>query len=172
MITVRRALLALLTLLSVTALGGGALGNSLSGVAFSQGAGDSADFINSTINRVGLPGFGNVISSNGGYGIYISDTNTSNNVIQSNLIGTNPGGNSDLGNALAGIYFGNGTYDNQAGGTGTGEGNLIAFNALGIKADAGIRNAFRRNRMFSNDGMGIDLAPAGVTPNDAGDGDS
>lgn len=152
--------------------GGGALGNSLSGVAFSQGAGDSADFINSTINRVGLPGFGNVISSNGGYGIYISDTNTSNNVIQSNLIGTNPGGNSDLGNALAGIYFGNGTYDNQAGGTGAGEGNLIAFNALGIKADAGIRNAFRRNRMFSNDGMGIDLAPAGVTPNDAGDGDS
>ncbi len=152
--------------------GGARLANGASGVAFSGDAGDGVNFTNSFPNRIGIPGFPNVISGNNGFGIYVSGTNTSNNNIQSNLIGTNSGGNVDLGNAFDGIYFVGGTYDNLVGGTGANEGNLIAFNAKGIKADSGVRNAFRRNRVFSNDNIGIDLAPLGVTPNDAGDGDT
>ncbi len=151
--------------------GGGALGNSASGIALLSAAGSAVDFVSKTPNLIGKPGLGNIISSNN-YGIFIADNNTSKNWIQSNLIGTNVGGNSDLGNTLDGILVGGGTSDNRIGGTGTGEGNLIAFNRRGIFADGGERNAFRRNRLFSNDELGIDLAPVGVTANDAGDGDT
>ena len=151
--------------------GGAALGNGASGVALLSGAGDSADFISSGANRIGMPSLGNVISANN-FGVFIADANTSNNWVQANLIGTNTGGNTDLGNAADGVYFVAGTYDNIVGGTGTGEGNLIAFNRNGIRADSDVRNAFRRNRIFSNDLLGIDLAPTGVTTNDAGDADT
>ena len=149
---------------------GAALGNTASGVAFLNGAGSTNSF-NSGPNRVGMPGLPNVISANN-VGVFVGDPNTSLNLIQSNYIGTNIGGNTDLGNTLDGVRFVNGTFDNQVGGTGAGEGNLIAFNQNGIFANTGVRNSFKRNRMFSNDLLGIDLAPVGVTPNDAGDGDS
>lgn len=147
------------------------LGNSASGIALLNSAGSTADFINTGPNRIGMPGLGNVISANN-FGIFVADPNTSLNRIQANFIGTNIGGNTDVGNTSDGIYFVNGTFDNQVGGTGSGEGNLIAFNRNGIRADSGVRNFFKRNRMFSNDLLGIDLAPVGVTPNDTGDGDS
>lgn len=151
--------------------GGVALGNSASGIALLSGAGSAVDFVSKTPNLIGKPGLGNVISSNN-YGVFIADNNTSKNWIQSNSIGTNVGGNSDLGNTLDGILVGGGTLDNRIGGTGAGEGNLIAFNRRGIFADGGNGNSFRRNRLFSNDELGIDLAPVGVTPNDPGDGDT
>jgi hypothetical protein len=150
---------------------GAPLGNASSGIALLNDAGSTADFISTGPNYIGKPGLGNVISANN-FGIFIADPNTSKNRVQGNLIGTNIGGNTDLGNAADGIYFVNGTFDNQIGGTGTGEGNLIAFNRNGIRADSGLRNSFRRNRIFSNDLLGIDLAPVGVTPNDAGDPDA
>jgi hypothetical protein len=147
------------------------LGNTSSGIALLNGTGSTADSITTAPNYIGQAGLGNVISANN-YGIFIADPNTSLNRIQGNLIGTNVGGNTDLGNALDGIYFVNGTLVNTIGGTNAGEGNLIAVNRNGIRADSGIRNSFRRNRIFSNDLLGIDLAPVGVTQNDAGDGDS
>ena len=156
--------------IGTTESSGAPLGNTSSGIALLNDAGSTADFVTSFPNRIGQAGLGNVISANN-YGIFIADPNTSLNQIQGNLIGTNVGGNTDLGNALDGIYFVNGTYVNTIGGTNAGEGNLIAFNRNGIRADSGIRNSFRRNRIFSNDLLGIDLAPVGVTPNDAGDGD-
>ncbi|MBK9163426.1 MAG: hypothetical protein IPM21_05835 [Acidobacteria bacterium] len=153
------------------ASGGAALGNSASGVALLSAAGSAVDLVSKTPNLIGKPGFGNVISANN-FGVFIADNNTSKNWIQSNRIGTNNGGNADLGNSLDGVLVGGGTSDNRIGGTGANEGNLIAFNRRGIFADGGIRNSFRRNRIFSNDELGIDLAPVGVTPNDTGDGDS
>ncbi len=157
--------------IGTTESSGAPLGNSASGIALLNDAGSTADFISTGPNKIGMPGLGNVISANN-FGIFIADPNTSKNRVQGNLIGTNVGGNTDLGNISDGIYFVNGTFDNIIGGSGTGEGNLIAFNRNGIRADSGIRNQFRRNRVFSNDFMGIDLAPVGVTPNDIGDGDS
>ena len=158
--------------IGTTSSGSVALGNSASGIALSAGAGFAADFISQGPNRIGKPGQGNIISGNNHYGIYIANNNTSNNWIYSNSIGTNVGGNSDVGNGLDGIYLGSGSFDNRIGGTGASEGNLIAFNRRGIFAEGGIRNSFRRNRVFANDELGIDLAPVGVTPNDAGDGDT
>ncbi len=46
----------------------------------------------------------------------------------------------------------------------TGVGNTIAFNgSVGVRVDSGTGNAIVYNQIFSNAGLGIDLAPLGVT---------
>jgi hypothetical protein len=62
-----------------------------------------------------------------------------------------------------------------AGGTGDITGNVITQNVgAGIFFDTFSFGAMpiRANSIFGNGGLGIDLAPAGVTPNDPGDGDT
>jgi uncharacterized repeat protein (TIGR01451 family) len=59
------------------------------------------------------------------------------------------------------------------GGFGAPQGNRIAFNQQnGVRIVSGANNAILANRVFQNGQLGIDLGPAGVTPNDAGDADS
>jgi hypothetical protein len=108
-------------------------------------------------------------------------TALANNLIQGNLIGPDASGANPLGNAQGGIYLGCGSHDNLIGGTGAGQGNVIAFNGstgalvgAGIFADtnAGIGNAIRANRIFSNSGLGIALENGTPIPNDSGDGDT
>lgn len=58
-------------------------------------------------------------------------------------------------------------------GSGRIEANTIADNVLaGIAVATGTANRFTRNRIFRNGGLGIELAPLGVTPNDPGDADT
>jgi len=151
--------------------GGTAVGNSASGIALLSGAGSEVNFVSKTPNLIGKPGLGNVISANS-FGIFIADNNTSNNWVQANKIGTNLGGNSDIGNGADGVILGGGTFDNKIGGSGANEGNQISFNRAGINAEGGIRNRFQRNQLFGNDNLGIDLGTAGVTQNDTGDPDT
>lgn len=149
------------------------LGNDWSGVGLTDGAGLNVDFVTSSPNRVGMPGAPNVISGNA-WGVFIGYGNASKNIVQANFIGSNLGGNTDVGNANDGVYLGNTSFDNLIGGTTAAEANLIAFNNRnGIYQDDGLRNSFRRNRIFSNDLLGIDIVPAvGVNPNDPLDADT
>lgn len=149
------------------------LGNDWSGVGLTDGAGLNVDFVTSQPNRVGMPGAPNVISGNS-WGVFIGYGNASKNIVQANYIGSNLGGNTDVGNANEGVYLGNTSYDNLIGGSTASESNLIAFNNRnGIYQDDGARNSFRRNRIFSNDLLGIDIVPnAGVNSNDPLDADS
>ena len=114
---------------------------------------------------------GNVIAASTSQGI-ISEGG-SNEVIQGNFIGTDESATLDLGNGGGGMAIGGSNW--IIGGIAPGEGNVIAFNHLpyGGIANGGPDGArIRGNRMFGNTPLGIDLYPAGVTPNDAGDGDS
>jgi hypothetical protein len=149
------------------------LGNDWSGVGLTDGAGLNVDFVTSSPNRVGMPGAPNVISGNS-WGVFIGYGNASKNIVQANYIGSNLGGNTDVGNANEGVYLGNTSFDNLIGGSTAAEANLIAFNNRnGIYQDDGARNSFRRNRIFSNDLLGIDIVPsAGVNPNDPLDADT
>ncbi len=95
-------------------------------------------------------------------------------VIQGNFIGTDATATLDLGNRSDGIYVNSSGYA-TIGGTGPGEGNVIAHNGGDPQGTGGIdlngRATIRGNRIFDNRPLGIDLPLPyrGVTPNDPGD---
>ncbi|HKP11149.1 MAG TPA: BACON domain-containing carbohydrate-binding protein, partial [Blastocatellia bacterium] len=114
----------------------------------------------------------NVISGNGGDGVRINDATATNNVVKGNRIGTASDGTTALANAGDGVLVLNSASNNTVGGA-AGEGNVIAFNnGAGVRVSSGTGNAILTNAIFANQGLGVDLSPAGVTTNDAGDGDS
>jgi hypothetical protein len=124
---------------------------------------------------IGGPGAGNVISGNQ-TGIILEAATGA--VVQGNLIGTDASGTQPLGNTDAGMFLGSSSNsDNVIGGTGPGEGNLIAHNGAAGSSPAGIsnggqRNAIRGNAIHSNGGLGIDNGLQGVEENDPGDADT
>jgi hypothetical protein len=128
-------------------------------------------------------GAGNVISASGAIGIVLGQSNTQYfTVVQGNLIGTDLTGTIPLGNADRAIHVGAGS--NIIGGTGPGEGNVIAYTRIAAGGQTGdgvylpfsTGNVVRGNSIFGNEGLGIDVMPAGipegVTPNDPGDADT
>jgi hypothetical protein len=141
-----------------------ALGGSLAGVnIISQG------------NLIGgtAAGAGNVISGNV-IGIQLETFSGPGvgNVIQANVIGLNALRTGPLPNIQQGIAI-SGASNNTIGGTENNAGNTIAFNgAHAISIVTGTGNSIRRNSIFSNNGLGIDLGVDGVTPNDVNDADS
>jgi len=137
------------------------------------------------------PGEGNLISGNV-TGIWFMSSGVKNRVI-GNKIGTSKDGSSPLGNET-GIVILWGAHNNVVGGLNPNEGNLIAFNTYeGIQIgwnsnensvqgntihtngngiyvySVAARNSISRNSIYGNAGLGIDLEPLGVTPNDPGD---
>jgi hypothetical protein len=138
-----------------------ALGNADDGILVEDG---------STDNRV----LGNVIAGNGDDGIDIEDSATTANIVQGNFIGTDLTGTRDLGNVEQGVELDR-SSNNLIGGTGMGQGNVIAFNDQnGVfvvpSSGAAVGNSILGNRIFANAKLGIDLAAAGVVATDLGDG--
>ncbi len=90
--------------------------------------------------------------------------------ILGNLIGTNAAGTGALGNVIHGIESASSV--NVIGGVTAAARNVIAFNGeKGVHISQGTANAILGNSIFGNVGLGIDLLPDGVTPNDPGDPD-
>ncbi len=139
------------------------LGNSLDGIFLE----------NAPSNLVGgaTTGAGNLISGNGTFGVHLLDSKATGNQIQGNLIGTDLSGGSGIGNASAGIYIKAAT-GNLLGGTGSGEGNTVAFNLAGVAIISGSMNPILSNSISSNVEIGIDLGDDGVTANDEIDSDT
>lgn len=128
---------------------------------------------NSTIGGA-VAGARNVISGNRSDGVFISG-NSRNNQLHGNFIGTDISGTQPLGNSGNGVRIAEAAVNNRIGGAFPGEGNTIAFNERnGVLLEASSSatgNSIRRNSIFSNGALGIDLGGNGVTPNDPGDGD-
>lgn len=137
------------------------LGNTEDGVLLVNGA---------SWNRVA----GNLISANRGNGITV--LGGQGHVVQGNVIGTDPAETAALGNLGDGIRMEQGASELRIGADGDGigdetEGNVIAFNRRdGVTVVGGdaLRNTIRRNSIYSNTQLGIDLADDGVTLNDKG----
>jgi len=159
---------------------GNYIGTDVSGMVAIGNTQDGVDVygLNNTIGGT-LPGEGNLISGNGRFGVQIFGGDGS--TVEGNNIGTDVTGTSALGNHDIGVSL---TARNvRVGGTGSGAGNIIAFNGTTPGSSAGVavigassRNAILGNSIFSNAGLGIDLgsgfSPNGVTPNDSCDIDT
>ncbi|MCO5204292.1 MAG: CSLREA domain-containing protein [Anaerolineae bacterium] len=157
---------------------GNLIGTDASGtIPIPNGIGVNADFWASG-NVIGGddPQAANVIAGNSGHGIRIWEAK--NNEIVNNLIGTDVTGQLALPNGGNGIqvgdFFGFVTVDNEI------RHNVIANNVgAGVYVNHYVElppidvygNFISENRIFSNGGLGIDLTPIGVNPNDSGDGD-
>jgi hypothetical protein len=141
------------------------LGNSLNGVEISY----------APDNEIGgsIPETRNIISGNNQAGVLIEGIDATGNFVWNNYIGTQTDGTSELGNTSHGILVTDGASNNYIGWAGVTSANTIAFNGGdGVMIDSGTGNEVRENSIHNNDGLGIDLAPNGVTPNDTGDPDA
>jgi CSLREA domain-containing protein len=125
------------------------------------------------------PGQANLISGNVGNGIWLLGRD---HTVAGNLIGMDASGTGSLGNGSHGIAM----ISLPSVGS-TIEGALITENLIAhnggdgittefLSVSTGSNNRIRRNSIFSNGGLGIDLdrfsAGAGPNPNDAGDPDA
>jgi hypothetical protein len=126
---------------------------------------------NNVIRGLIIGGFGAV----NGNGIELSGLFTANgNAILGNYIGTDHTGTAANSNGN-GIHMFQNIASSIIGGTGPGEGNVIAFNAeagIWIIDNDSDNNLISGNSFFENGDIAIDLKNKGVTPNDAGDVDN
>jgi hypothetical protein len=169
----------------ITLNGSGAAGNLIQGnyigtkgdgVTRMENSVDGVALNNAPLNTIGgvNPGAGNVISGNN-RGITITSTNLSatnpgaiGNLVEGNFIGTDPSGSLPIGNSVDGITITN-SSNNTVGGTTTGAGNIIAFNAgNGVLIASGAGNTILSNQVYGNNQLGINLGGGGVLPNHLG----
>jgi hypothetical protein len=129
------------------------------------------------IGTASFPGARNIISGNFENGLVIANGATHNSIL-GNSIGTDALATIDLGNARAPFTPGGGITISDASDGNVVGGNVIAYNGnseaggWGIRIRGGTGNRVTSNSIHSNFALGIDLGTVGVTPNDAGDGDS
>jgi parallel beta-helix repeat protein len=107
--------------LGVDATGSNAAPNAYQGILF--GPGPSRNIIGGT-NALAR----NVLSGNAEYGIWMSDTNTTGNVIVGNYIGIDPGGVFAIPNGLGGIGIFTNSSGHFIGGTNAASRNVISGN--------------------------------------------
>ncbi len=126
-------------------------------------------------NTIGNDVLDNVVSATNGDAVWIDSGNPTDGArVQGNKIGTDASGLLPLPNKGWGVRVIAGGL--QIGGTGAGEGNIVAFNGTGTSGGILIEggqpgNTIRANSIHDNVGLGIDLSPVGATANDEGDGD-
>jgi hypothetical protein len=146
---------------------------------FNRGIDLNSDFV-----QIGGPTAGerNIISNSGGIGIVLGGGGGgSSTIVQGNYIGTDATGTVAMGNGDRGIHVGG--ANQTIGGIGPGEANIIANTRKyvsttgdGVYLPFSQGNVTRGNSIYGNEGLGIDVMPAGipdgVTPNDPGDADT
>ena len=134
-------------------------GNTALGIEILGDRRDASDSTATTMTIGGTGGDeGNLISGNDLGGIW---TRNANAVIQGNRIGTQADGTSPLGNSGEGVrafeVLTNPVLSVIVGGAAAGAGNVIAYNGIGVSADAGAVTILR-NSLFGNVGQGLSIS--------------
>ena len=140
--------------IGVTASATSGIGNTGSGVHISAG------------NNVAISK--NIIGSNSSHGVSLTGSSTYDIHIVENYIGANENGTA-LGNSGAGIHIASSSNSNFV------EVNTVANNTgdgVTVTATGSSGSTIWQNSIYSNGGLGIDLADDDVTDNDDGDSDS
>ena len=142
-------------------------------------------------NLVGTNATGTLAAPNGTNGILVNPGSTTTSIVENvvsgnvndgvfvhpqanvvaNRIGVALSSDASIPNGGDGVQL-NGSGSN-VGDDAAGSANLIASNgAAGVLVSGGASNRITGNSIHSNGGLGIDLAPTGVTPNDGEDTDA
>jgi CSLREA domain-containing protein len=160
----------------VNATGNAVLGN----LVGTNGAGTAAVAngqygvaVYSSNTTIGGAGSGNTISGNAGGGVIVYGTTVTGTTVQGNRIGTDATGSLAVANGGHGVFVV--ASNSLIGGSATGEGNVIGWNASSGVYVAGATsagNAIRQNSIYRNGFWGIDVAPWGPTTNDPEDPDT
>ncbi len=96
-------------------------------------------------------GEGNLISGNTGNGVIIFGASAVGNVLLGNYIGTDAGGDANVGNTGDGVTINASANNNTVGGTMVGAGNVISWNGgSGILLDGGTANVVQGNLIGLN----------------------
>jgi CSLREA domain-containing protein len=164
---------------------GNFIGTNLAGVAALANAAHGVEIVNgangNTIGGVGAPlaGLGNVIAGNARDGVHIVGAGTSNNVVQTNFIGTDATGAAALANGNDGVLIGAGAASNTVGGIAAGAGNIVSgnvANGVELTGNGTAQNLVQGNRIgtdvtggaaVANRGDGV-LIGGGATSNTIG----
>lgn len=141
--------------IGLAANGSNSAANALQGIFFNQGAGHNTIGGTNALAR-------NVISGNGQYGMWMSDTNTTGNVILGNYIGTDSTGSFAVSNSLGGIgIFTNGA-GHVIGGTNTNARNVISGNG---GPGVFLSGPNVSNNVVEGNFLGLNAAGTGGVPN-------
>jgi hypothetical protein len=140
-------------LIGVTADGTGTLGNNGEGVQ-----------VESPEVTVGgsVPGAANVIAASWSSGVLIRTVEATLNLVQGNLIGTDPGGELDMGNGYSGVWI-QSSPGNTVGGVVSGVGNVISGNA---NSGITLQNPDTTGNQIQGNLVGTDAAGSSPLPND------
>ena len=144
---------------------GNLIGLTANGSAPLSNVTDGVEILNSPANIIGaiVAGAGNQIGgTSNGNGVELSGVDTTGNVLWGNFIGTNSEGAELLGNSGDGVAIDANASNNTVGGTITGAGNTIEFNAgTGVGVSSGTGNSILSNSIDSNQQLGIVLSGNG-----------
>lgn len=145
----------------VAANGTNAAPNAYQGILIAAGASDNIIGGTNALQR-------NVISGNSQYGVFVTDSNTTGNVILGNYIGTDANGQFMVSNQLGGVILVNGASGNVIGGANIGAGNVISGNlgnGILLRGSNVTGNSIQGN-YIGTDATGLNPLPnavAGVT---------
>ena len=115
-------------LIGTNAAGTGAVPNAVDGVMINGSAIANSIGVAATGTGTVIQTGGNVISGNSEWGVYISDSGTTLNIVQNDFIGTDINGKSPVPNVDNGLDIVYGAQSNTIGGTSTANRNLISGN--------------------------------------------
>jgi titin len=127
------------------ATGAHSLGNSVCGVGVALGASNNTVGGTSTAAR-------DVISGNG-FGVYISDSGTDDNLVEGDYIGTEVTGSVALGNANGGVILIDGAAGNTVGGTTAAARDVISGN---VGAGVTVYGSGTTDNLVAGDYIGTD----------------
>ena len=106
----------------IDATGTNAAPNAYQGILIAAGAGGNIIGGTNALQR-------NILSGNTQYGVFITDSNTTGNVVLGNYLGTDFSGSNALANGLSGVFIGNGASGNIIGGTDALGRNVLSGNS-------------------------------------------
>jgi titin len=111
-------------------ISGNYIGTDVSGTAVLSNTDEGIMLNSGAYNTIGgdTEGERNIISGNGGHGVYISGSDATGNIISGNYIGLAINGIDPLGNGWSGVYLYSNSRNTTIGGDTADEGNVISNN--------------------------------------------